>query len=202
VEKRGLTQNKMKTTLIAITGGIGSGKSYLLSILKKMGEQTISCDEITKWLYQTPQVIKTVGKMFPSAKKGFFKKSLDKKIISQIVFTDKQKHKELTDYLTPIILQESLSQAKKMQGRVFVEVPLLFECNAQGYFDKVIVVKRDKDARVQSVIDRSKLTEEEVLQRMNNQFDYESADLSNYIVVFNDKDEQHVIDQIKQIISG
>ena len=190
----------METTLIAITGGIGSGKSYLLSILKEMGEQTISCDEITNWLYQTPEVIKTVGKMFPRAKKGFFEKSLDKKIIAKEVFADKQKHKELTDYLTPIILQESLSQAKKMQGRVFVEVPLLFECEAQGHFDKIVVVVRDKDQRIQSVKQRSKLTEEEVLQRMQTQFDYDGADLSKYVVIVNDKDRQHLKDQITKIL--
>ena len=53
-------------------------------------------------------------------------------------------------------------------------------------FDKVIVVKRDKDSRVSSVIKRSNLTENQVLSRINNQIDYDTFDFSKYNVIIND----------------
>ena len=49
--------------IIAITGGIGSGKSQVLAILESAGEKVISCDRITDELYATTKVKKILGKI-------------------------------------------------------------------------------------------------------------------------------------------
>ena len=82
---------------------------------------------------------------------------------------------------------------------IFVEVPLLFECSYQNEFDKVLVVVRDKNARIESVKARSNLSTEQVLARMNNQVDYDTIDLSNYIVINNDGDKQNFERKILEI---
>ena len=187
--------------IIAITGGIGSGKSQVLAILESAGEKVISCDRITDELYATPKVKKILGKMFPSSREGFFKRRINKRKIAVEVFADGEKLRNLTDFLTPLILQESLIRANRLGGRVFVEVPLLFECNAQDEFDKVIVIARDKEKRISSVMARSNLTREQVLERISAQFDYDSTDLSKYTVILNDGDlkslEQKTLELIK-----
>ena len=60
----------MPKKLIAITGGIGSGKSLVLSTLKKQGYPTLSSDEIVKTLYKKPAVKKILKGVFPTAVKG------------------------------------------------------------------------------------------------------------------------------------
>lgn len=185
--------------LIAITGGIGSGKTQVSSFLKSIGEKVISCDEITPSMYLKPLVKQKLAQIFPQA---YNPKDdlIDKSIVAKTVFSDKQKLKELTDFLAPQILQECLSQAKKFNGTVFIEVPLLFECNAIKEFDKIIVVTRNLNDRIQSVMTRNNLKKQEVLERISSQFDYDKADLSNYIVVENNSSLQDLNSQVEKLL--
>ncbi len=186
--------------LIAVTGGIGSGKSMVLSIIKDLGYPTLSCDQVTDEVYKKPFVKRFLSKMFPNAKTGRLFIKIDKKIIAKEVFSSKQKLKQLTDFLTPIILEQTLKKARKIQGKVFVEVPLLFECKAQDKFDKIIVVKRNLNSRIESVMARSNLIKEQVLERINSQFDYDGADLSCYSVLINDGDIKSLEEKVKNLI--
>ena len=190
----------MKTKLvIAITGGIGSGKSLALATLDSAGYQTFSSDKIVGELYQKRSIKKLLKKMFPTAVSGRLRLVIDKAEIAKITFNDKQKHAELTSAITPLVLKEIQKRVNNLQGVVFVEVPLLFECSYQNEFDKVLVVVRDKNARIESVKARSNLSTEQVLARMNNQVDYDTIDLSNYIVINNDGDKQNFERKILKI---
>lgn len=186
--------------LIAVTGGIGSGKSMVLSIIKDLGYPTLSCDQITNEVYKKQKVKSRLAKMFPNAKRGKIFIKIDKKIVAKEVFSNKEKLKILTDFLTPIILEQTLKKARKIQGKVFVEVPLLFECKAQDKFNKIIVVKRDLDKRIESVMARSNLTKEQVIERINSQFDYDGQDLSSYQVLLNDSDLNSLEEKVKNLI--
>ena len=188
-----------KNLLVAVTGGIGSGKSYLIEILKKKGFSTLSCDGVARDILELRSVKKQLKKLFPSAVNGKIFLSVDRKKLSDIVFNDKLELKKLNDLTHPIIIKKTLDVAKKLPSPVFIEVPLLFESKSQDLFDKVIVVTRDKNQRIESVINRSALSKEEVLSRMNNQVDYDTLDLSKYIIVKNDKD-LNLIDSIYTII--
>ena len=178
----------MTKKLFAITGGIGSGKSSVLSILKDAGYDTLSSDQIVSELYKTHKVKLLLKSLFPSAVSGEKRLTLNRAEISKQVFVDKDKHELLTKTITPLVLEEILKKAKRTKKPLFVEVPLLFECEYQGYFDNVLVVMRDKNTRIESVKTRSDLTEQEILARMKNQVDYDKKDLSSYIVIKNDCD--------------
>ena len=171
--KNGQSKNKV----IALTGGIGSGKSQALKILEQAGETVLSCDSITAELYNRADVMAWLVQKFPDCimDDGI---TPDKKKISSVVFANKSKLAQLTDFLTPLVLDECLKRAKAFNKRVFVEVPLLFEQKAQNFFDGVIIVTRDRTERIKSVMARNNLTEQQVLERISSQFDYDSADLS------------------------
>ncbi len=189
--------------LIAITGGIGSGKSLALEILKGAGYFTLSCDQIVKDLYKTHAVKKILKGIFPTAVSGEKRLTLDTKKIADITFFNKDKHLELTSTITPLVLDEVLKRANRKKGLIFVEVPLLFECSYQDKFDGVIVITRDLHTRISSVKERSKLTEEQILARINAQVDYSTLKLSNYIVITNDGDknclQKSVLDYVKSL---
>lgn len=176
----------MKNKKIAVTGGIGSGKSTVSKILSDLGYVVLSCDKIVSDLYEKRKIKLLLKKIFPDAIKGFFNPTIDRASIARSAFNDKTLHTRLTNTITPIVMAQVEKACKKLSGVVFVEVPLLFECNYQDFFDAVIVVNRDKVARINSVKLRSNLTEQQIIERINNQVDYDSIDLSPYTVIIND----------------
>ena len=186
--------------LIAVTGGIGSGKSKFIDIVKSLGYTTISCDDVTKKLYKKQNVLRKIKKIIPNGVKGKLFLKPDKPSIAKVIFNDKTKYAEFTQFLTILTLQKTLKLASKLNGLVFVEVPLLFEFNAEKYFDNVIVVTRDLSTRIESVKTRSNLTEEQVIERINSQFDYENNDLTSYIVINNFGTITDLQQQIKVIL--
>ncbi len=176
-----MTKKKLK---IAITGGIGSGKSEALQTLAEYGFNTISCDEIAKNLFNKRCVKEKLQTLFPSAVKDL-EMPVDRKKIAEEVFNDKEKLKGLNAITHPLIMEDALAVANDFDGVTFIEVPLLFEGGFESSFDKVIVVVRELNARVESVKKRSAISEEDILARIKNQIDYDCADFSNYVVVEN-----------------
>ena len=187
--------------LIALTGGIGSGKSCALEIIQALGYKTLSSDAIVKELYENIEVRKLLKPLFPTAVSGedFI---LDKKAISDIAFNDKSLHLALTELITPMVIAEIFKRTANESGLVFVEVPLLFECEFTDMFDGVLVIVRDIDERIKSVITRSNLTVEQVKARINNQFDYENSDLSSFTVIKNDGTKEMLKEKILLAIKG
>ncbi len=173
---------------IAITGGIGSGKSLAVNTLKNAGYITLSSDNIVSELYEKASVRKLVKEIFPTAVSDAPDYIIDRKAVSAIAFSDEAKHKLLTDTITPLVIKEIEKRAKENSGVTIVEVPLLFECGYEKLFDKVLVVTRPKEDRIKSVIERSNLTREQVLSRMASQVDYSSIDLSPYTIIENNGD--------------
>lgn len=199
-----MVRRKVEKKLIAITGGIGSGKSAVSSIIKQMGYPVISADEMVEKLYKKRSFLVKIKRLFPTAVKGIVKLSVDKSEIAKIVFSDSQKLKMLNQLIHPSVMSEGLKRLKKENARLaFMEVPLLFEGAYQNLFDEVIVVLRDIEGRILSVISRSSLTREQVLERISNQIDYAEKDFSEYRVILNDGDKnalsQKVVALIKQI---
>lgn len=169
----------MSKKLFAITGGIGSGKSTAINILKDEHYKTISCDEITTKLYKKRKIKLLVKKLFPFAVKGFFFPKLDRKKIAEEIFNNPNSHRIFTDTITPLIMAEVKKEYAKSLDTLFVEVPILYECNYQKEFDFVIIITRNKEERIKSVMTRSNLQREQVTQRMNNQIDYDTFDFSS-----------------------
>ena len=189
--------------LIAVTGGIGSGKSKVLEIVNSLGYTPLSCDNVTKQLYKKQGVLRKIKKIIPQGVTGKLYLKPDKLRIAKVVFSDQKKYAEFTGFLTTLTLKKTLKIASKLKGLVFVEVPLLFEFCAESYFDQIIVVTRNKNARIESVKIRSGLTDQQVIERIKSQYDYDNSDLSNYLVITNngslDDLQQQTIAILKQI---
>lgn len=189
---------------IAVTGGIGSGKSIALSIIAGAGYKTLSCDNITSDLYNKRKIKLKLKKLFPTAVKGFFNPVIDKIELSKIVFNDSEKLELLTSTITPLVMEEVINRAKALNQTVFVEVPLLFERRYENKFDNVLVITRPLKDRIDSVKTRSNLTEEQIKARINAQVNYEQIDLSPYTVIMNDGDKtalkEKVLDAVKKLL--
>ena len=159
--------------MIAITGGIASGKSTVLKTIKELGYTVYSCDEIYKELTSDSSYIVIIEKEFPGV---VCDGKIDRSKLAQIVFSNETARKRLNAIAHPLIMERLL---KRMQNAkemlVFAEVPLLFEGNFQSLFDEIIVVYRNKKERVDAICQRDCISEKEAYARINSQFDYDDS---------------------------
>ena len=185
---------------IAITGGIGSGKSFICEIIKELGEACLSCDEISKELWKNPEYQNELARLFPNACE--FEK-IDKKLLSNLVFNNPNELKKLNNFSHPKIMDRLFLEIEGGdRSPIYAEVPLLFEGGYEDYFDKIIVVMREKSQRITSIIKRDNCTREMVERKMAAQFDYDAADFSNpkYIIVKNNLCYNQLKENIQKII--
>ena len=151
------------TKTIAITGGIGSGKSTFCSKLKEKGFKIHSSDEQVAKIYKNPEkkfvtYLRTIG-----LSKSISKKNIDKKIISKIIFENKQIRKKLELYIFKIVRKKRsdfIKQEKQKKTRlIFIDIPLLFENNLEKQFNKVISIIASKRVRLKRLKKTRQMTE-------------------------------------------
>ncbi len=151
------------TKTIAITGGIGSGKSTFCSKLKEKGFKIHSSDEQVAKIYKNPNkkfvtYLRTIG-----LSKSISKKNIDKRIISKIIFENKQIRKKLELYIFKIVRKKRsdfIKQEKQKKTRlIFIDIPLLFENNLEKQFNKVISIIASKRVRLKRLKKTRKMTE-------------------------------------------
>lgn len=159
---------------IAITGGIGSGKSSVATYIASLGYPVFSCDEIYKNCIVSPEYIAKIQTEFPSA---VINGQIDRKKLSECVFGNETARLRLNNIAHPLIMQELYRKMEKeLSAFVFAEVPLLFEGGYEKDFDVIIIVERNKDARIDSILRRDGLTKTEAEERIQAQ-----NKLSNWI---------------------
>ena len=151
------------TKTIAVTGGIGSGKSTFCSKLKEKGFKIHSSDEQVAKIYKNPEkkfvtYLRTIG-----LSKSISKKNIDKKIISKIIFENKQIRKKLELYIFKIVRKKRSDFIKKEKQKktklIFIDIPLLFENNLEKQFNKVISIIASKQVRLKRLKKTRKMTE-------------------------------------------
>lgn len=171
--------------VIAITGGIGSGKSAVSDILESAGYFVVDCDAITREIYDGEEAKKAIEKAFGQefVRGG----SVDRKKLGAYVFADAQRVKKLNEITHPLIFGR-LRQVVEGSGKdvVFVQIPLLFETGRQNDFDKIWLVTADAETRVRRVKQRDGLDEKQIYARIKNQLSDEKKAAFAHTIIKND----------------
>jgi len=134
---------------VAITGGIGAGKSEALRAFARHGAATASADELVHRLYADPEVKRLVAERWGDRVLGA-DGEVDRKAIGAIVFADAEELAWLEAVLHPRTVEaqrlwrEELPEDTKL---AVVEVPLLYETGAETRFDAVVVITAPADVR-------------------------------------------------------
>ena len=153
---------------VAITGGIGAGKSEALASFRRHGAATVSSDEIVhRLLREDPVVGKTLVERFGD---GILDEAgqIDRSAIAEIVFADREALDWLESLLHPLVVQEYLEWREQLAALpnppplTATEVPLLYEVGGQDRFDAVIVVTAPPKVRA----GRTEVDAEEREQRL------------------------------------
>ena len=158
---------------IAITGSIGSGKSEVGKILAKLGYPVIDTDVLAAEVLQRGSVVyemlvKEYGEEILASDN-----SINKPFLANLIFTDSQAKDKVEGLMHPEIWRsvELICAQYQNNELVFVEVPLLFETNSQGLFDRSVVVLAKQDIALQRLIDYREIKRAEASRRWAKQMD-------------------------------
>lgn len=183
---------------VGLTGGIGSGKSTVAKVFETLGVPVFNSDiEAKKLLFSNKKVIRLVKAEFPVA---FENNQLNKPKLAQLVFNNPKALETLNQIIHPEVKKAFQQWAKKKKTAPFVmkEAAILIETKLFKELDKLILVTAPTPIKIQRVIARDGIAEQEVIQRMKNQLsDDEKIPFADFVV--KNDDETLVIPQVLAI---
>ena len=169
--------------LVGLTGGIGSGKSTVINYFKELGITCYQADDEAKKLMNSDKgLIKKIKNSFGDSM--YINSKLDRKKLSAIVFTDKQKLELLNSIVHPYVNRHFENYCKGLEDTYIIkEVAIIFETGTQNKFDKIILVRAPKEDRVKRIINRDKCNRQDAINRINNQIaDDDKIDQCDFII--------------------
>jgi len=176
-----MTKNIDKSLVVAITGGIGCGKTAVSNIVRDMGFIVISSDDNAKVIMIDNQnVMKNLIKTF-GHKIYFEDGNLNKELLSEMVFGESDNHEKallkLNSIVHPHVIEKMIkdveSYIKKGEKIIFVESALTFEAQLEEDFDFIIVVDANQEKVIDRIKKRSDINDEQIRFRMKQQLSQE-----------------------------
>lgn len=174
--------------IVALTGGIGSGKSTVARMFQDEGAYVIDFDFLARVVVEPDKpawrdIIDYFGPEILSPDR-----TLNRSALAEIVFSDDESRKALEGLTHPRIFEESdaLIEAIKRKDPssvVIIDLPLLFELSLNKKFDKIILAYVPRAVQLKRIVERDGLAKEEVEKRLNAQIPIEEKrSLSDYII--------------------
>ena len=152
-----------------LTGNICSGKSQAEKIFEDKGFKVVDLDEVShKFLENNENILKHF-------------KTLDRKKIADIVFSNEDEKKYLESILHPLLYDFVLEEFKKDYDKIVISGALLYEANFDKLFDKIIFVDAPYELRLKRLMERNNLDKANAQKRLNAQNDKNKAK-ADYII--------------------
>ena len=185
--------------VVALTGGIGSGKSTVGQIFAQLGAIVIDSDQLARDVIERGSIgfNEVVAKFGDEILKNG---EIDRQILASLIFKDPAKRSELEQITHPLIRKAftKVVSSALPDSIVINQIPLLVESNHDYKFDHIITVSASESIRSERLIKRG-LTNEQIKQRMGAQAtDQMREDIADSVIV-NEKSEQEVTDQVEKI---
>ena len=172
--------------LIALTGGIGSGKSRAAAILEELGAHSISADTLAREVLERGEdgyneVVAYFGDEILN------EGQIDRKKLAEIVFNDSNQLEVLESITHPLIRAKFVSETRGLPENsvVVYEIPLLAESisrQKQLDFDHVIVLESETETRVARLIERGLSAKEAQLRIANQYSDAQRKEIATYLI--------------------
>ena len=145
---------------VGITGGIGSGKSYVCQLLRTRGIEVYDCDQAAKRIIRTSekvrqQLLQLIG-------------SLEKADIARFLLESETNAKKIDNIVHPAVFRDF-----EESGYQWMESAILYESGANKLVDRVVVVTAPEEIRIQRVMQRDTISREKALQWMQRQWPQE-----------------------------
>ena len=155
-------ENNQAPIKIGITGGIGSGKSYVCRLLEQRGIEVYDCDAAAKRLIRTSTRLRQQLKELIG--------SLQKADISRFLLASEENQQAVNAIVHPAVFQDF-----EASGMQWMESAILYESGADRLVDRVVVVTAPEEVRIERVMSRDSISREKALQWIARQWPQEEV---------------------------
>jgi dephospho-CoA kinase len=188
--------------VIALTGGIGAGKSTVAQFFSELGANVVDADQLARIAIERgsegfDEVIARFGETVLS------NGDINRKALAEIVFSDPAAKSDLEAIIHPRV-QKLFAQAvidNESDSHLIYEIPLLVETDAPSKFDFIVTVEADEELRIERLLTRGMFITD-IKARLANQAPSQARiDIADAVIV-NDGDEDHLLRQVENLWEG
>ena len=188
--------------VIALTGGIGAGKSTVAQFFSELGANVVDADHLARIAIERgsegfDEVVARFGE------KILANGDINRKALAEIVFTDPSAKSDLEGIIHPRV-QKLYAQAlidNDPATILIYEIPLLVETDAASKFDFIVTVEADEEVRIERLLARGMFISD-IKARLANQVPSEARRAIADAVIVNDGDEDHLLRQVENLWEG
>ena len=187
--------------ILGITGGIGSGKSFISSLFREqLNVPVYDCDTEAKHLMNEDKALQQQLKQLVGThvyKAG----KLQKSVLADYLFSDQQHAQKVNAIVHPAVKDDFRKWAGQQKvGVVAIESAILYESGFDSVADKVIFVDAPQELRIQRVMQRDGSTRQQVEARINMQRTDEQRHKADYIVMNENAQQEVLLAALQEIL--
>lgn len=175
----------LSSPIIALTGGIATGKSTVSEYLKKSNHPLICADQMIKRIYEQDETIEFIAQNYPNC---IEKNKINFKTLREIFFKNEQTQKKIEAHLYPRLsleVQKEFIHIGK-PDYIFYDVPLLFEKGMASGVDLILLVYSPYTTQKERLLARDKISNELAEQILEKQWSIEKKRPLSHFIINND----------------
>jgi dephospho-CoA kinase len=178
-----MSEVRQMKKVIGVTGGIASGKSNVLSVIKNLGYKVIDTDIIAQELQQKNMPIYNAIKETFGSEYFTLDGELDRKKLGSLIFHNEEAKNKLNSISHPLIHEVVLDEIGKSNGIIFIDVPLLYESGFDSLCDKVLCVYLNRETQIKRLMERDNIDLEYAKSKINSQMDLnKKKEMADYVI--------------------
>jgi len=192
-----ITDSKSRFRL-GITGGIGSGKTSVCRVFGVLNIPVFSADKAANEIMENdPEIMKELNLI--AGTDLYLKGTLDRMTLASLIFNNRLLLEKVNALIHPAVFDHFNGWTRNQESPyVIMEAAILFESGGRRHVDKVATVVAPVEQRIERVIQRNRLTREQVLDRMKNQIDDELRISQSDFIISNAENDM-IIPAVLQI---
>lgn len=165
---------------IAVTGGIGSGKSYVCKIMSAFGIEIYDCDAGAKRLMSTSGELKRklTALIGPET---YVDGKFNKAVVAAFLLASEENKRAINNIVHPAVIDDFYAS-----GLQWMECAILFDAHLESYVDKIVCVTAPHDVRVKRIMERDGITSDKANEWINAQMPQEEVERRSDFVIIND----------------
>lgn len=187
--------------IVGITGGVGAGKSTVLSILERdCRARLLIADEMGHEVMEPgSDACREICRLFPEVSRNGV---IDRNRLAEIVYAHPEKMKQLNAVIHPRVLQKIREKLEEWREEplIVIETAILFETGCDALCDQIWGVTADREVRIRRLMDSRGYTRERALAIMSQQLSQEEMSGKCHFLIKNNGNLEELSKQIKYLL--
>jgi dephospho-CoA kinase len=174
---------------LGVTGGIGSGKTSVCKVFAVLGIPVFSADRTARGIMDGDKAVREAINSI-AGKDLYIDGALDRVTLASLIFNNRKLLERVNSLVHPVVFEHFAKWEKEQRAPYLImEAAILFESGASKLVDKTATIIAPVEERLNRVMLRSKLSREQVMERIKNQMDDEARiRLSDYLIFNSEND--------------